>query len=96
MPFGTPMLQDFLNDNKMKRSRRKTHFPFGRFGEGVEQARAAVSLVTNKSTFENATDFVVDNGLTKAYVAKEGMTFVDPETRDTRYLRCCLCICATC
>ena len=66
------MLQDFLGDDHAKRFRREVHFPTGRFGEAVEQAHAAVFLASDESSFVNATDFVVDGGLTKAYVTAEG------------------------
>lgn len=70
--ISTPMLQDFLGDDKEKRFRREVHFPSGRFGEAVEQAQAALFLATDESSFVNAADFMVDGGLTKAYVTPEG------------------------
>ncbi|KAF5257816.1 hypothetical protein FOXYS1_11631 [Fusarium oxysporum] len=71
-PTSTPMLQEFLGDDKAKRFRREVHFPTGRFGEAIEQAQAAVFLASDESSFVNAHDFVVDGGLTKAYVTPEG------------------------
>ncbi|GME48269.1 enoyl-(Acyl carrier protein) reductase domain-containing protein [Neofusicoccum parvum] len=71
-PLNTPMLQEFLGDDQEKRFRREVHFPSGRFGEAVEQAHAAVFLASDESSFVNATDFVVDGGLTKAYVTALG------------------------
>ncbi|KAK2688409.1 hypothetical protein QWA68_012353 [Fusarium oxysporum] len=62
----------FLGDDKAKRFRREVHFPTGRFGEAIEQAQAAVFLASDESSFVNAHDFVVDGGLTKAYVTPEG------------------------
>ena len=69
---STPLLQDWLGDDKEKRFRREVHFPTGRFGEAIEQAHAVVFLASDESSFVNATDFVVDGGLTKAYVTPEG------------------------
>jgi NAD(P)-dependent dehydrogenase (short-subunit alcohol dehydrogenase family) len=69
---STPLLQDWLGDDKEKRFRREVHFPSGRFGEAIEQAHAVVFLASDESSFVNATDFVVDGGLTKAYVTPEG------------------------
>ncbi|CAG7942667.1 unnamed protein product [Penicillium nalgiovense] len=69
---STPLLQDWLGDDKEKRFRREVHFPTGRFGEAVEQAHAVIFLASDESSFVNATDFVVDGGLTKAYVTPEG------------------------
>ncbi|KAH7137485.1 hypothetical protein B0J13DRAFT_506109 [Dactylonectria estremocensis] len=80
-PLNTPMLQEFLGDDKAKRFRREVHFPTGRFGEAIEQAHAAVFLATDESSFVNATDFVVDGGLTKAYVTAEGPASVAPKNQ---------------
>lgn len=73
------MLQEFLGDDKDKRFRREVHFPSGRFGEAIEQARAVVFLASDESSFVNATDFVVDGGLTKAYVTPEGPSTAAPK-----------------
>lgn len=71
-PLNTPLLQDWLGDDKAKRQRREVHFPTGRFGEAVEQAQAVVFLASDESSFVNGHDFVVDGGMTKAYVTPEG------------------------
>ncbi|EPS29269.1 hypothetical protein POX_f08311 [Penicillium oxalicum] len=71
-PLNTPLLQDWLGDDHAKRFRREVHFPSGRFGEAVEQAHAVVFLASDESSFVNGTDFVVDGGLSKAYVTAEG------------------------
>ncbi|KAH7367014.1 short-chain dehydrogenase/reductase family protein [Plectosphaerella cucumerina] len=71
-PLNTPLLQDWLGDDEAKRFRRTVHFPSGRFGEAIEQAHAVIFLASDESSFVNATDFVVDGGLTKAYVTPEG------------------------
>ncbi|TIA79347.1 short-chain dehydrogenase/reductase family protein [Aureobasidium pullulans] len=71
-PLNTPLLQDWLGDDKAKRQRREIHFPTGRFGEAIEQAHAVVFLASDESSFVNGTDFVVDGGMTKAYVTPEG------------------------
>ncbi|KAL4793099.1 hypothetical protein BDV19DRAFT_380387 [Aspergillus venezuelensis] len=78
-PLNTPMLQDFLGDDKEKRFRREVHFPSGRFGEATEQAQAALFLASDESSFVNATDFVVDGGMTKAYVTPEGPATLPPK-----------------
>jgi NAD(P)-dependent dehydrogenase (short-subunit alcohol dehydrogenase family) len=72
------MLQDFLGDDKAKRQRREVHFPTGRFGEAIEQAQAALFLASDESSFVNATDFLVDGGLTKSYVTAEGAASWSP------------------
>ncbi|EHK17335.1 uncharacterized protein TRIVIDRAFT_82902 [Trichoderma virens Gv29-8] len=71
-PLNTPLLQDWLGDDKAKRQRREVHFPTGRFGEAVEQAHAVVFLASDEASFVNGSDFVVDGGMTKAYVTPEG------------------------
>lgn len=71
-PLNTPLLQDWLGDDAAKRHRREVHFPTGRFGEAVEQAHAVVFLASDESSFVNGHDFVVDGGLSKAYVTPEG------------------------
>ena len=52
-PLNTPLLQDWLGDDKEKRLRREIHFPGGRFGEAVEQAKAVVFLASDESSFVN-------------------------------------------
>ncbi|KAL6903277.1 hypothetical protein GGI43DRAFT_336375 [Trichoderma evansii] len=71
-PLNTPLLQDWLGDDKPKRLRREIHFPTGRFGEAVEQAHAVVFLASDEASFVNGSDFVVDGGMSKAYVTAEG------------------------
>lgn len=71
-PLNTPLLQDWLGDDVQKRYRREVHFPMGRFGEAIEQANAVLFLASDESSFVNAADFVVDGGMTKAYVTGEG------------------------
>jgi NAD(P)-dependent dehydrogenase (short-subunit alcohol dehydrogenase family) len=71
-PLNTPLLQDWLGDDHAKRHRREIHFPSGRFGEAIEQAQAVLFLASDESSFVNATDFVVDGGLSRAYVTAEG------------------------
>ncbi|GJN69493.1 short-chain dehydrogenase/reductase family protein [Purpureocillium lilacinum] len=71
-PLNTPLLQDWLGDDQAKRHRREVHFPTGRFGEAIEQAHAVVFLASDEASFVNGHDFVVDGGLSKAYVTPEG------------------------
>lgn len=71
-PLNTPLLQDWLGDDEAKRHRREIHFPTGRFGEAIEQAQAVLFLASDESSFVNGTDFVVDGGMTRAYVTPEG------------------------
>ena len=77
-PLNTPLLQDWLGDDMEKRHRREVHFPSGRFGEAIEQAQAVLFLASDESSFITATDFVVDGGLSKAYVTAEGAPPMGP------------------
>ncbi|KAJ2903272.1 putative short-chain dehydrogenase reductase family protein [Zalerion maritima] len=77
-PLNTPLLQDWLGDDQPKRMRREIHFPAGRFGEAIEQAKAVVFLASDDSGFVNGQDFVVDGGMTKAYVTPEGPALAAP------------------
>lgn len=77
-PLNTPLLQDWLGDDKEKRHRREVHFPSGRFGEAIEQANAVLFLASDESSFINGQDFVVDGGMTKAYVTPEGPPLPGP------------------
>ena len=52
-PLNTPLLQDWLGDDKPKRLRREIHFPSGRFGEAIEQAQAVLFLASDESSFIN-------------------------------------------
>ncbi|KAF3095025.1 hypothetical protein TWF102_007423 [Orbilia oligospora] len=78
-PLNTPLLQEWLGDDAEKRFRREVHFPSGRFGEAIEQAHAVVFLASNESSFVNGTDFVVDGGLSKAYVTALGTAPAAPQ-----------------
>ncbi|KAF2499526.1 putative short-chain dehydrogenase/reductase family protein [Lophium mytilinum] len=71
-PLNTPLLQDWLGDDEVKRARRTVHFPTGRFGEAIEQAQAVLFLASDESSFVNGTDFVVDGGMTRCYITPEG------------------------
>ncbi|GAA5892339.1 uncharacterized protein JCM6883_007323 [Sporobolomyces salmoneus] len=70
-PIRTDLLMNFL-DTPEKKNRRLIHVPMGRFGEAVEQAKGALFLASDDSSFITGTDFKVDGGLTAAYVTPEG------------------------
>ncbi len=69
-PLHTELLMAFL-DTEEKRQRRLVHIPMGRFGEATEIADAALFLASDEASFVTGTDFVVDGGLTSAYVTPE-------------------------
>ncbi|KIV85416.1 hypothetical protein PV11_01112 [Exophiala sideris] len=78
-PLNTPLLQDWLGDDAQKRHRREVHFPSGRFGEAIEQAQAVLFLASDESSYINAADFLVDGGLSKAYVTSEAPPAAGPQ-----------------
>jgi len=66
-PLRTDLLDKFL-DTEEKRQRRLVHIPMGRFGKAEEIAQAAVFLASDESSFITGTEFLVDGGITAAYV----------------------------
>ena len=66
-PLRTKLLMDFL-DTEEKKQRRLVHVPMGRFGESKEMAAAVLFLASKESSYITGTDFMVDGGLTAAYV----------------------------
>src|SRR3984885_4667308 len=69
-PLRTDLLMNFLNPPE-KKQRRLVHIPMGRFGEASEMAKAALFLASDDSSFLTGADFVVDGGITAAYVTPE-------------------------
>ncbi len=70
-PVNTPLLQELFASDPEKAARRLVHLPAGRFAEASEIARAALFLAGDDSTYVNATAFMVDGGLSAAYVTPE-------------------------
>jgi NAD(P)-dependent dehydrogenase (short-subunit alcohol dehydrogenase family) len=69
-PLKTELLMSFLN-TEQKKQRRLVHVPMGRFGEAEEIARAALYLASDESSYVTGTEFLVDGGITAAYVTPE-------------------------
>ncbi len=69
-PLRTELLMKYL-DTPEKKQRRLVHIPMGRFGEAAEIARAALFLASDESSFVTGTEFLVDGGITAAYVTPE-------------------------
>jgi NAD(P)-dependent dehydrogenase (short-subunit alcohol dehydrogenase family) len=70
-PLRTELLMKYL-DTEEKRQRRLVHIPMGRFGEAREIAQAALFLASDESSFTTGATFLVDGGITAAYVTPEG------------------------
>jgi NAD(P)-dependent dehydrogenase (short-subunit alcohol dehydrogenase family) len=69
-PLRTELLMKYL-DTEEKRQRRLVHVPMGRFGEAREIAQAALFLASDESSFTTGATFLVDGGITAAYVTPE-------------------------
>ncbi len=69
-PLNTELLMKYL-DTPEKKQRRLVHIPMGRFGEAAEMAQAALFLASDEASFVTGTDFLVDGGITAAYVTPE-------------------------
>jgi aldehyde dehydrogenase family protein/enoyl-ACP reductase-like protein len=69
-PLRTELLMSYVNTEE-KKQRRLIHIPMGRVGEAKEIARAALFLASDESSYITGTDFLVDGGITAAYVTPE-------------------------
>ncbi|HKO00417.1 MAG TPA: glucose 1-dehydrogenase [Thermoanaerobaculia bacterium] len=69
-PVETPLLQELLSD-PARRNRRLVHIPPGRFARAEEMANAALFLASDESSYVNGSTFLVDGGITAAYITPE-------------------------
>jgi NAD(P)-dependent dehydrogenase (short-subunit alcohol dehydrogenase family) len=67
-PVETPLLLNIYGSDPAALERRRIHWPMGRLGRPRELVDAALFLASDESSFVNAATFVVDGGLTAAYV----------------------------
>jgi NAD(P)-dependent dehydrogenase (short-subunit alcohol dehydrogenase family) len=70
-PVRTPLLENLFASDPEKAARRLIHLPMGRFAEAREIAQAAVFLASDESSYVTASTFLVDGGLSGAYVTPE-------------------------
>jgi NAD(P)-dependent dehydrogenase (short-subunit alcohol dehydrogenase family) len=70
-PVNTPLLQELFAKDPEKAARRLVHLPMGRFAEAREIANAALFLASDESSYVTASTFLVDGGLSGAYVTPE-------------------------
>ena len=67
-PVNTPLLQELFAKDPEKAARRLVHIPMGRFGEPEEVAKGALFLASDDSSYVTASTFLVDGGLSAAYL----------------------------
>ena len=67
-PVNTPLLQELFAKDPERAARRLVHIPFGRFAEPSEIAAAVAFLASDDSSFITAANFLVDGGISGAYV----------------------------
>jgi NAD(P)-dependent dehydrogenase (short-subunit alcohol dehydrogenase family) len=66
-PIDTPLLRELYASDPVQAARRMVHVPMGRFGQAEEIANAVLFLASDESSYVNATEFLVDGGLSGAY-----------------------------
>jgi len=67
-PVNTPLLQELFAKDPERAARRLVHIPIGRFAEAGEIAAAVAFLASDDSSFITASTFLVDGGISGAYV----------------------------
>jgi NAD(P)-dependent dehydrogenase (short-subunit alcohol dehydrogenase family) len=67
-PVNTPLLRELFAADAERAQRRLVHVPMGRFAEASEIAAAAAFLASDDSSFMTASTFLVDGGISGAYV----------------------------
>ncbi|MEO6020466.1 MAG: 3-oxoacyl-ACP reductase [Knoellia sp.] len=67
-PVNTPLLRELFAKDEERAARRLIHVPMGRFGEPEEMANAVLFLASDESSFITANTFLVDGGISGAYV----------------------------
>lgn len=67
-PVATPLLMELFASDPERAQRRLVHVPMGRFAEPEEIAAAVAFLASDDSSFMTASNFLVDGGISGAYV----------------------------
>ena len=67
-PVDTPLLRELFAKDPERAARRLVHIPVGRFADPTEIANAVLFLASDESSFITASTFLVDGGISAAYV----------------------------
>jgi len=70
-PVDTPLLRELFAKDPVAAARRLVHVPMGRFARAEEIAAAALFLASDESTYVTGSTFLVDGGISGAYVTPE-------------------------
>jgi NAD(P)-dependent dehydrogenase (short-subunit alcohol dehydrogenase family) len=70
-PVDTPLLRELFSKDPKETARRQVHLPMGRFAEAREIAQGALFLASDDSSYVTASTFLVDGGISGAYVTPE-------------------------
>lgn len=70
-PVATPLLEELYAKDPEEAARRLVHLPMGRFAQPRELANAALFLASDESSYVTASTFLVDGGLSSAYVTPQ-------------------------
>jgi NAD(P)-dependent dehydrogenase (short-subunit alcohol dehydrogenase family) len=70
-PVSTPLLQELFAADPERAARRLVHVPMGRFGQPEEIAAAVAFLASDDASFMTAASFLVDGGISGAYVTPQ-------------------------
>ena len=71
-PVDTPLLRELFAKDPERAARRIIHLPMGRFATAQEIANGALFLASDEASYVTGANFLLDGGLSGAYVTPEG------------------------